>query len=147
MYRFLITSLMVTVFAVAFSGSVIAQQLKVFENQTALEEKISGHMAKGQFSALVEAIAPPTLVSVGRIRILEEAYSGELPMLSSVVPLFKSENAGGISRRVDAWWDGEFYIFLGLLIHEREDGVVVLDFSMTSDVRRASRWYLTGSAK
>ena len=147
MRRFLSASLVATLFAITLSGSAMAQQLTTFENREALTEQISGYMAKGQFSKLVEAVAPPNLMSVSRIRILEEAYAGELPSLNQVVPLFKSESAGGISRQVDAWWAGDFYVFLGLLVHEREDNLVVLDFSMTSDVRRASRWYLTGSAK
>lgn len=125
-------------------GHVAAQDLRIFDSKEALDTEIASHMEAGSFSALVEAIAPPSRMSTGRIRILEQAFAEDIPSLQNVVPLFHSHPVESVSRSVMGWWNGETYVYLGMLTHTREDGVAVLDFLLTADIRRASRWYLSG---
>ncbi len=143
MPRFASTLMATVVVAAALAGNAAAQQMRLFDSQEALDAEIAGHMADGSFSALVEAVAPPSRMSVGRIRILEQAFTGDIPSLHQAVPIFHSKAADPVVRDLTAWWEGEIYVYLGLLTHTREDGVAVLDFILTGDIRKASRWYLT----
>lgn len=147
MARLFDITLIATAFVVSLSGGVAAQQLTLFESKSDLDATISQYMAKGQFSTLAEEVSPPARMSTSRLRILEDAYADDLPMPTNFVPLFQNEAAEGVSRRVEAWWDGDAYVYLGLLTHERPDDLAVLDFLITNDVQRATRWYLTGAIK
>lgn len=129
------------------AGPGTAQSLRLFDSIDALDTAIAGHMEARTFSALVEEVAPPSRMSLGRVRILEETRAGQIPPLRQSVALFRSETEGGVRRTVTAWWDGGIYVFVGLLTHAREDGVAVLDFQITGDVRQATRWFLTGDAQ
>jgi hypothetical protein len=128
-------------------GTALAQDLRLFDSKDALDAEIAGHMENGTFSELVDAVAPPSRMSSGRVRILEQAFADVIPSLRTSVQVFRSENADGFTREVVAWWDGETYVFLGLMTHTRPDGVAVLDFVLTADSRRASQWYLTGATQ
>lgn len=140
---------MLTTFGAALLGCALlagpstAQTMPLFDSRAALEEAIATHMADGTFSALVEAVAPPTLMSVARVRTLEQAFEGQVPPLRQSVTIFGDDTETPIARAVTAWWDGDLYVYLGLMTHAREDGLAVLDFILTTDLRRAARWYLT----
>lgn len=70
-----------------------------------------------------------------------------MPSFTEAAPLFRDTPSEGMVREVTAWWQGETYLYLGLLTHARPDGVMVLDFLLTTNVTRASRWFLTGAAQ
>ncbi|MFY0691312.1 MAG: hypothetical protein JXR14_05235 [Paracoccaceae bacterium] len=133
------------VISTMLSGMSMTQDMRLLQNRQTLDQEIAGYMADGDFSALIDAIAPPSRMTVGRIRLLEQALGDEIPSLRQAVPIFRSEIAGTVIREVMAWWDEETYVYLGLLTHARADGLAVLDFVLTSDIRKASHWYLNGS--
>ena len=147
MPRFVDTLIATAVIAVTLAESALAQDLRMFDTKETLDAKIAGHLEEGSFSTLVAEVAPPSRMSTGRVRILEEAYAGDIPSFQQSVRVFGSEGPETISREVTAWWADETYVFLGLLTHERTDGIAVLDFILTSDIRRASRWYLTAETR
>ena len=131
--------------ATFFASTAYAQDLRVFESEAVLDAEIEKYMSEGAFSALVEAVAPPSRNSGGRIRILEQTLEGEPPSFTQNAPIFQSQVGDAVKREVVAWWDGDTYIYMGMLTHAREDDVVVLDFIVTGDIRNASRWFLTGN--
>jgi len=147
MPRFADTLIAAVLVTVTLAGSALAQQLRMFDSKETLDAEIARHLADGSFSALVSEVAPASSMSIGRIRVLEEAYAGDIPSFRQSVRVFRSAGAEKISREVTAWWVDETYVFLGLLTHERTDGIAVLDFILTSDIRRASRWYLTAETR
>lgn len=145
MPRFTLFAFTLVLSGVVAAVSASAQDVRRFDNQTALDNEIAGHMAAGLFSNLVAAVAPPDKMSPGRIRIQEDATAGGVPTFTENATLFGGTGADGMTREVTAWWDGAFYVYLGIVSHERADGVYVLDFMITGDIRRASRWYLTAA--
>jgi hypothetical protein len=138
----------VLLMGLAAAGAAAAQDVRRFDSPQALEAEIAGHMANARFSELVDAVAPAGTMSTGRIRIVEEAREGQpMPALTNSTALFRDAPSEGMLREVTAWWDGDSYVYLGLLTHARTDDVLVLDFLLTGNVTRASRWFLTGAAQ
>ncbi len=147
MPRALLTFTATMALALFAATGTIAQTMKTFDTQQALDDKIRGFMKERKFSNLVEELAPERAISVARMRILENAYADDVPPLTNKTILYSSNTSSEVSRVLQAWWSGETYIFIGLFTHQRSDKVVVLDFLITGDTRAASHWYLTGSSK
>jgi hypothetical protein len=147
MSHFFSLLLAVCVTATTVTSASFAQDTRAFTDRAVLDAEIATYMAEARFSDLVESVAPPSLMSLGRIRNLEQAYSGRLPSLRQSQIMFRTGSPDAISRDLTVWWEGDDILFLGLLTHARPDNLVVLDFLLTNDVRRASRWYLGGDTQ
>ena len=127
-------------------GAAVAQEAQVFESRDGMRAELDALILQRQFVRTVETFAPPQRVSVGRVRVLEDRYRDVIGPLEKSAHLFVSEPAPGMVREVVAYWNETTYVYVGLMSHQREDGVAVLDFRLTGDVREATRWFLAGDA-
>ncbi|MCE8522767.1 hypothetical protein KBY30_17375 [Ruegeria pomeroyi] len=130
---------------IAFATPTFANDYRVFPSQEALAAEISSNMAEGSFSNLISSLAPGLQTALGRIQRLEDAFAGQIPTFENNAVLFSSNTRDTVHREVRAWWSDETYVFVGSLTHEQEAGVVVLDFLLTDNVQRASRWFFSGN--
>ncbi len=142
MLRLIVLSIS-SLFFLSLSTPSHSEGVKIFEDDLALQSEIEKGLATGKLGNLVEAVAPPGSGAIGRIRRIEGAFDGTIPSFSKSVTVFESSTTG-ITRKVTGWWNGDNYIYVGTLVHNREAGAAVLDFILTDDVSRAQTWYLTG---
>ena len=58
----------------------------------------------------------------------------------NVDTVLRTETAPGWTQEVRAYWTGDNYVFVAVMVHEREDGFLVLDVKLNNswaDMRRA----------
>ena len=58
----------------------------------------------------------------------------------NVDTVLRTETAPGWTQEVRAYWTGQNYVFVAVMVHEREDGFLVLDVKLNNswaDLRRA----------
>ena len=118
-----------------------APRLPLFDNAADMRAELDGLMRDRQFVALVERFAPPAMMSLGRVRVLEERFQQTLAPFDASGHLILETPAEDVTREVIAYWAGDVYAYVYLLTHRRDDGVRVLDFQISGDVRAIKDWW------
>ncbi|MEM1429219.1 MAG: hypothetical protein AAGG09_07160 [Pseudomonadota bacterium] len=129
---------------IVVSAPASAQQdarLPVFDTAEDMRSELDRLMRDRDFVAVVERFSPPALMSIGRVRVLEDRYKQTLDPFDNSGHLVLETPADGVVREVVAYWAGDTYAYVYLLTHTREDGVRVLDFQISGDVRAIKDWW------
>ncbi|MEM9248266.1 MAG: hypothetical protein AAGB05_06150 [Pseudomonadota bacterium] len=137
------------VFAVGLAAAVPAQTtagadaapLPIFDTPQDMRAELDRLMRDRDFIALVSRFSPPALMSLGRVRVLEDRYKSALAPFEDSGHLILETPAEHITREVIAYWEGEVYVYVYLLTHQRNDGVRVLDFQVSGDIRAIKEWW------
>ncbi len=130
--------------AVALAPAVPAQDsagLPVFDSAADMRAELDRLMNDRDFVALVSRFSPPALMSLGRVRVLEDRYKRTLAPFDSSDHLVLESLAENVTREVIAYWSKDTYAYVYLLSHLREDGVRILDFQISGDVRQIKDWW------
>ena len=113
----------------------------VFDDHAGVRAELDRLMAARDLVAVAERFAPPRTRSLGRARVLQESLQERVAPLDNSAVMREAETAAGFRREVIAYWAGDTYAYAYLHTHARGDGIVVLDFRLTGDVREISDWW------
>lgn len=130
--------------ALALAPAAHAQSdagLPIFDSASDMRAELDRLMQDRDFVALVSRFSPPALMSLGRVRVLEDRYKQTLAPFESSGHLILETPAENVTREVIAYWAGDAYAYVYLLTHAREDGVRVLDFQISGDIRAIKDWW------
>lgn len=116
-------------------------RLPTFDSGEDMRSELDRLMQDRDFVAVVERFSPPDLMSLGRVRVLQDRLKQTLGPLENSGHLILEEPAPGIVSEVIAYWVGDTYAYVYLLTHTRADGVKVLDFRISGDVRAIGDWW------
>jgi hypothetical protein len=115
--------------------------LPVFDSAADMRAELDRLVRDRDFVAVVERFSPPATLSLGRVRVLEDRLKDALAPLEDSTHFLREEISQDMTREVIAYWTGDTYVYVYLLTHARTDGVRVLDFRITGDVRAISDWW------
>lgn len=129
----------------AFVPPAVAQQdlprLPTFDSRDDMRAELDRLMTDLDFAAVVERFSPPALMSLGRVQVLEQRIKQSFDQFDGSAHLMLEEQGPDATREVIAYWVGDLYAYVYLLTHLRDDGVKVLDFRITGDVRAIRDWW------
>jgi len=118
--------------------AVAQQQDSYFQDYQAYERFVDSRIMNRDFSELIQVLG-------GRDEYTPEQLQGVTQQFLAIYP--RDFTSGAVINKVDLgqgfsqemriyWRDKTSYIYFYAMLHARDDGLVVLTFSMNSDVTR-----------
>ncbi|MEL6204841.1 MAG: hypothetical protein AAFR47_05975 [Pseudomonadota bacterium] len=129
--------------SLALPATAPAQEagLPTFDSAPDMRAELDRLMEARDFVAVVQRFSPPATMSLGRVRMLEDRLKTSLGPLDNSADLIVTELAPGVTRQVVAYWNGDTYAYVYVLVHARADGLKVLDFQISGDIRQIKEWW------
>jgi hypothetical protein len=130
-----------SVAAPAAAQTTTERGLPVFDSVEDMRAELDRLVRDRDFVAVVERFSPPATMSLGRVRVLQDRLKDTLAPLEDSTYFLREEISQDMLRQVIAYWTGDTYVYVYLLTHDRGDGLRVLDFQITGDVRAIADWW------
>lgn len=107
------------------------ERTSVFEDYAAFDAFVTETIRKRAFGALFQRIGGGDRLSLADVQKITEQSRQSFPQDFENSEVFLSQDLGkGFTQEARAFWTGETYAFAYVLLHDREDGIVVVNFSI-----------------
>lgn len=119
--------------------SALAQQRdSLFDDYDAYATFVDSHVANRDFIELIQVLGGRDEYTVEQLNGVEQRFLSLYPQNFSQRSVAKSVDlGGGFSQEMRVYWRGDGdYVFFYAMLHDRGDTLVVLTFTLNSDVSK-----------
>lgn len=126
-------ALLMAVFVLGAVGAAMAQDVP-FASRETFYEFVDTHMAKRDFATQVSRLGGADEYSPEQLAGADEAFKRALPdPLTQKAVLRTREMQAGFREELVVYWGERGYLWCYFLLHEREEGVLVMRFNFNID--------------
>ncbi|QGX98566.1 hypothetical protein EI983_09865 [Roseovarius faecimaris] len=116
------------------ASGVTAQETPVFKNYDDMRAQLDELMMSRQIAAVMNRFGGSSDLSAEQVEQLEARMRDMFPIDFKHVDVMRvDEMGGGWSQELYAYWTGLNYVFVTVLLHQREDNLVALNIKFNTD--------------
>ncbi|MFD0981282.1 hypothetical protein [Tropicimonas aquimaris] len=107
------------------------ERVSVFEDYAAFDSFVTDMVNRRAFGALLQRMGGGDRLTLADVQRITEQSRQSFPQDFENSDVLRKQDLGnGFSQEARAFWVGETYAFVYILLHERDDGLVVVNFAI-----------------